>query len=58
MSRNRRTHWKVAWIGMALCLLLCSCTVRKSLMTKSGGRPFEVAVYGDEDSVLYHSLIR
>uniref|UniRef100_UPI0040270AC2 DUF4837 family protein n=1 Tax=Prevotella sp. TaxID=59823 RepID=UPI0040270AC2 len=41
---------------MALCLLLCSCTVRKSLMTKSGGRPFEVVVYGDEDSVLYHSL--
>lgn len=56
MSRNRRTHWKVAWISMALCLLLCSCTVRKSLMTKSGGRPFEVVVYGDEDSVLYHSL--
>ena len=56
MSRNRRKCSTVVRIGMALCLLLCSCTVRKSLMTKSGGRPFEVVVYGDEDSVLYHSL--
>ena len=38
----------------AACGLLS--TARKSLMTKSGGRPFEVVVYGDEDSVLYHSL--
>lgn len=56
MSQNRQTHWTVAWVSMALCLLLCSCTLRKSLMTKSGGRPFEVVVYGDEDSILYHSL--
>lgn len=56
MSQNRRKCSTVVRIGMALCLLLCSCTVRKSLMTKSGGRPFEVVVYGDEDSILYHSL--
>ncbi len=38
------------------CLLLTACNGRKSMLPASGGRPFEVTVVGDVDSVLYRVL--
>ena len=42
-----------------LCLLslfFAACNGRKSMLPASGGRPFEVTVVGDVDSVLYKAL--
>ena len=42
-----------------LCLLslfFAACNGRKSMLSASGGRPFEVTVVGDVDSVLYKAL--
>ncbi len=39
-----------------LSLLFTACNGRKSMLPASGGRPFEVTVVGDVDSVLYKAL--
>ena len=38
------------------CLLIASCNDRKSMLPTSGGRPYEVTVVGDVDSILYKTL--
>lgn len=53
-------HWRQhPTLSFALCFvltLLCSCSGRKGLLPESGGRPFEVLVVDDRDSLVKQAL--
>lgn len=41
---------------VALSAAMTGCSGRRSLMPKAGGRPYEVVVTGDTDSIVYNTL--
>ena len=43
----------VSWITLALLLISCG---GESLLPKSGGRPYEVLLVDDRDSLVYRAL--
>ena len=44
------------FLSCLLAILALAACQEKQLLPKSGGRPYEVLVVGDEDSVLYSVL--
>lgn len=42
--------------GLCIAMLLISCNGRRSLQPSSGGRPYEVLVVGDRDSLITRAL--
>lgn len=53
MYRYRCLHFALLAF---LSFVLAACNGRKSMLPASGGRPFEVTVVGDADSILYKVL--
>jgi hypothetical protein len=48
-----RCHIVTTWLALlSLLATLAACREKVSLLPKSGGRPFEVLVVGDRDSLL------
>lgn len=50
------THPCLLGLLALMSLFFAACNGRKSMLPASGGRPFEVTVVGDVDSVLYKAL--
>ena len=53
MYRYRSLHFALLAF---LSFVLAACNGRNSMLPASGGRPFEVTVVGDADSILYKAL--